>query len=561
MIHVPGTFISNNFEISYGLGALTIDPAGLAITAEDKSKTYGAADPSLTYTESGLFPDDSITGELIREAGEDAGAYHILQGSVTAGDNYALTYDTATLTIDPAALSIGVTAEDKVYDGNREAEVSLSDNRLSEDSLILSYTSALFANKHVGSGKEVSVLGIAVAGSDAGNYLANTEATDTASISSKDLLIGISAEDKIYNGNDSAKTHAFVLSGLVENDDVTALSGDGFFSTKDVGDGLLVTAKVWPSGTDAGNYKADTTATAFANISLKEVTVTPDESFLYIREGDLLPEFAFIYMGWIDGDTGNEGYTVLRDPDGLAYNPASSTSAGTYIVTPIPVNSNYNYAVETGILHVNPYGPGTRAVKPVLNCIEEMTEGYYVANFEYKNENDEAVYITAGADNLLSGSGIDWENSQEVPTMFAPGGGSFRVYFDGSELSWTVNSRDGDQKVANAANANSKSTKCTGNSKKSATVGGEIEEGENLVPDELLAYPNPVVDKVHLTMKDIENYKMIQLYDFAGRSFPITSIDKRTDHLEIDMAQLSAGHYFIRIVMEDSSGLVQIIKK
>jgi hypothetical protein len=62
-------------------------------------------------------------------------------------------------------------------------------------------------------------------------------------------------------------------------------------------------------------------------------------------------------------------------------------------------------------------------------------------------------------------------------------------------------------------------------------------------------------------MRDIENYKLIQLYDFAGRSFPIASIDKRTDHLEIDMEQLAAGHYFIRVVMEDSSRVVQIIKQ
>ncbi|MEA3461142.1 MAG: T9SS type A sorting domain-containing protein, partial [Bacteroidota bacterium] len=72
---------------------------------------------------------------------------------------------------------------------------------------------------------------------------------------------------------------------------------------------------------------------------------------------------------------------------------------------------------------------------------------------------------------------------------------------------------------------------------------------------------NPVIDKVHITMKDIENYKLIQLYDFTGRSFPITSIDKRTDNLEIDMAELSSGNYFIRIVMEDSARVVQIIKK
>jgi hypothetical protein len=53
---------------------------------------------------------------------------------------------------------------------------------------------------------------------------------------------------------------------------------------------------------------------------------------------------------------------------------------------------------------------------------------------------------------------------------------------------------------------------------------------------------------------------MINLYDYAGRSFPITSIDKRTDRLEIDMAELPAGHYIVSVVMEDSTRVVQLIK-
>jgi hypothetical protein len=42
---VPGTYISNNFDISYGLGTLTIDPAEVAVTADAKSKIYGAGRP------------------------------------------------------------------------------------------------------------------------------------------------------------------------------------------------------------------------------------------------------------------------------------------------------------------------------------------------------------------------------------------------------------------------------------------------------------------------------------------------------------------------------------
>ena len=63
-----------------------------------------------------------------------------------------------------------------------------------------------------------------------------------------------------------------------------------------------------------------------------------------------------------------------------------------------------------------------------------------------------------------------------------------------------------------------------------------------------------------MSLKGIENYELIRLYDFAGRIHPITSIDKRTDRLEIDMVELPAGHYIISVVMEDSTRVVQLIK-
>ena len=142
--------------------------------------------------------------------------------------------------------------------------------------------------------------------------------------------------------------------------------------------------------------------------------------------------------------------------------------------------------------------------------------------------------------------------------MFEPGGGSFVVFFSGS-LSWIVNSRDGDQKVRNAANASSSSTKCK-SSHKAALVETDLEEEEVADQDQIVAYPNPVVDWVNISMLGIEEYKMISIYDLAGKSYPITSIQKRADHLEIDMTHMPSGQYLVRIMMEDTARVVQLIK-
>jgi hypothetical protein len=49
--------------------------------------------------------------------------------------------------------------------------------------LTLSYSSADFGDKNVGTGKTVSVLGISISGVDAGNYTFNTTATTSANSS------------------------------------------------------------------------------------------------------------------------------------------------------------------------------------------------------------------------------------------------------------------------------------------------------------------------------------------------------------------------------------------
>ena len=91
--------------------SFTINPATVAVTAQAKSKTYGDADPALTYTAIGLVGDDTLTGALTRASGENVGTYAIQQGTLAASGNYALTYTGANLTINKKALT--VTAEAK----------------------------------------------------------------------------------------------------------------------------------------------------------------------------------------------------------------------------------------------------------------------------------------------------------------------------------------------------------------------------------------------------------------------------------------------------------------
>ena len=98
--------ITANYGITYTNGTLEVTKKTLTIIADAKSKAYGEADPALTYTSEGLINDDAISGTLTRDAGEDAGDYAITQGGLTAGNNYAISYTGANLTITKVPLTV-----------------------------------------------------------------------------------------------------------------------------------------------------------------------------------------------------------------------------------------------------------------------------------------------------------------------------------------------------------------------------------------------------------------------------------------------------------------------
>ena len=93
---------TNNQTITITQRTLTITPNS------GQSKVYGEEDPTFTYTSVGLVAGDAITGTLSRQTPENnnAGTYKITQGTLSAGDNYAITFDgTVDFTINPKNLT------------------------------------------------------------------------------------------------------------------------------------------------------------------------------------------------------------------------------------------------------------------------------------------------------------------------------------------------------------------------------------------------------------------------------------------------------------------------
>jgi hypothetical protein len=201
-----------------------ITARALIVTATGVNKVYdGLTSASVNYG------DNRIAGDVLSFSGsatfnnknvglgKPVSVSGIALGGADAG-NYTYNTTASTLAdISARSLSVSATGVGKVYDGKTTATVSFTDNRVAGDVLSLG-GSASYADKNVGAAKPVAVSGIALTGTDAGNYtLSATTASTTADITVRPLSTWIGSA----SGNWSAVANWDALPDL---SNVTAVS-------------------------------------------------------------------------------------------------------------------------------------------------------------------------------------------------------------------------------------------------------------------------------------------------------------------------------------------------
>ena len=210
--------IDLGYAVTQTTGTLTVNRLALAGSISAGSSVYGAALSAGTASFSNVLAGDllgtasvavatsghtSSSGHL--QAGSYSGAQSIAALSGADGGNYSFSTVTGDYTVSQLVLSVsGITASNKVYDGNATAAVSTTGavlgNLVSGDDVTMSATGS-FADKNIGSGKTVTLTS-SYGGADLGNYTVTDQASTTASISARALTIsGITAANKVYDGN------------------------------------------------------------------------------------------------------------------------------------------------------------------------------------------------------------------------------------------------------------------------------------------------------------------------------------------------------------------------
>ncbi|MFN5187028.1 MAG: beta strand repeat-containing protein [Planctomycetota bacterium] len=142
-----------NYSVTTTDGSLTINQRSVTITADAQSKTYGDADPSLTYavTSGSVVNGDSFSGSLSRATGENVGTYAINQGSVSLGSNYSLSYVGANLTINQRAATIVANAFTRLFGEANPTFTAVVSGTANNDTLNYSLTTVATQFSPVGS--------------------------------------------------------------------------------------------------------------------------------------------------------------------------------------------------------------------------------------------------------------------------------------------------------------------------------------------------------------------------------------------------------------------------
>ena len=100
----PSGAAAANYSFGYTTASFSITKASVTVTTNSgQSKYYGESDPIFTYSSNpALVPGNSFSGSLERAAGESVGNYAINIGTLSAGNNYNITFNSANFTINTA---------------------------------------------------------------------------------------------------------------------------------------------------------------------------------------------------------------------------------------------------------------------------------------------------------------------------------------------------------------------------------------------------------------------------------------------------------------------------
>ena len=238
----------------------TINKRTLTVTAEAKTKTYGEANPALTYKITGAVSGQTakFNGSLAcsATATSGVGTYDITQGTLALVDNgtflagnYQIAYTGAKLTVNAknaSTFTATLATTSYTYDGTAKTPAVTVKDGSTTLTKGTHYTVAYSNNVNAGTGK-VTITG-------KGNYTGTKELTFT--INKRAITVTAGSSSKTYNGTALTNSSATLTAGSLASGQTLTASATGTITNAGSVANTVSTAVVKNSaGTDvSSNY-------------------------------------------------------------------------------------------------------------------------------------------------------------------------------------------------------------------------------------------------------------------------------------------------------------------
>ncbi|ENN88534.1 Filamentous hemagglutinin outer membrane protein [Rhizobium freirei PRF 81] len=332
-----GTLGNPNYAISYTGADLTVSRRAITVAANNQSRAYGDANPTLTYAigGAGLVNGDALSGLLATSATgiSNVDTYRITQGTLAASGNYDLSFTAADLTVNKRAITVAANNQSRVYgDANPALTYTIGGAGLvNNDSLTGGLTT--LATTASGVGNHAITQGTLAA---FGNYDL-TFIGGNLLVTPRALAVAANRASRTYG--DANPVFGYTVSGLINGDTLTgslassAATGSGI-GTYAIGLGTL----------GNGNYAINYTG---ANLTVmpRAITVTANNASRFSGVANPLFTYTIGGAGLVNGD-GLSGV--------LATTADRSSAPGSYAITQgtLAASVNYDLSFVGGVLTV-----------------------------------------------------------------------------------------------------------------------------------------------------------------------------------------------------------------
>jgi sugar lactone lactonase YvrE len=366
---------ASNYTITVVPGTLTITQASIAlnVTANNTTRTYGAANPAFTSTISGALTGDTFTITYSTTAipTSPIGTYPIVPTvSGTATSNYTVTTTNGILTVTPATLTVTANNASRLYGAPNPVFTGTTTGLLNGDTVNTTFTSSAAASSPVGTYPIVPT----VSGPVLSNYnVVTVNGTLTIMQNPSSLVINVNNASRPYgvpNPNFSGS-----VNGVLPGDNVIVTYSTAATQISPAGR-YAIGANV--SGTSAGNYIATIHPGALdINPVATVTTITTSGSPATVGATVTFTATTTTTTGVVSGTVNfSDGTTLLGtgtlNSSGVATFSTTALTLGTHSIT-AAFQANTNFTASSATLTqvmTAPTGSFTISASPATQYIK-----------------------------------------------------------------------------------------------------------------------------------------------------------------------------------------------